>query len=178
MVSQAVKVKTPTSATSPDLQHPLSHGQVSRRQRGFTLIELLVVLAISALLIGLVPVAFTKMQEGSQYRDTVRAIVSDLRMARQRAISVGQPVIYRVDLNQRQFGIQGQTQRPVPNSLEVKAIAGQFEQLPVNGVALIAFMPQGGSTGGTIELVRASGAGVRIRIDWLLGSITQQPRTP
>jgi len=39
-------------------------------------------------------------------------------------------------------------------------------------------MPEGGSTGGTIELVRPSGAGVNIRVDWLLGQISQELRSP
>ena len=43
-----------------------------RRERGFTLIELLVVFAIMALLIGLAPVAFDRMRDSAQYRDTVR----------------------------------------------------------------------------------------------------------
>jgi general secretion pathway protein H len=179
MDNQAVKVKTPTSATNPRRQQRhWATSQSSQHQRGFTLIELLVVLAIGALLVGLVPVAFGKMQEGSQYRDTVRSMVSELRQARHQAVSLGQPVTYQVDLNQRQFGIQGKPQRPIPRSLEVKTIVGQLDPLPVNGLAQIVFMPQGGSTGGSIEVVRASGAGVRIRVDWLLGQVTQQPRMP
>lgn len=168
----------PTSATSREVQ-PIPKNISLRRlaQRGFTLIELLVVLAIGAMLVGLVPVAFNKMQEGSQYRDTVRAIVSELRQARQRAIATGQVTVYQIDLNQRQFGILGKPQRLLPESLEIKTVVGQLDVVPSSGLALIAFLPEGGSTGGTIELVRVSGAGVRIRVDWLLGQITQTPRT-
>lgn len=157
----------PTSVTSPEWQPS---------QRGFTLIELLVVLAIGAMLIGLVPMAFNKLQEGSQYRDTVRNMVNGLRQARQQAIATGRTVVYQIDLNQRQFGPQGQTQVHLPNRLEVKTIVGQLDAVPANGVALIAFLPEGGSTGGSIELARPAGGGVRIRVDWLLGQITQEPK--
>lgn len=157
----------PTSATSPERLPD---------QRGFTLIELLVVLGIGAMLIGLVPMAFNKLQEGSQYRDTVRSLVIGLRQARQQAVTTGRTVVYQIDVAQRQFGQQGQSQRSFPSRLEVKTILGQLDAAPVNGVAQIAFLPEGGSTGGSIELARPSGEGVRIRVDWLLGQITQEPR--
>lgn len=162
MAPLAAPVKTLTSTTSPE--------------RGFTLIELLVVLAIAGMLVALVPMAFNKMQDGSQYRDTVRSIVTQLRQARQQALSEGRNVAFQLDLKQRQFGIQGQPQRPIPTSIEVKTTAAELTSTPADGLAQIVFLPEGGATGGSIELVRASGAGVRIRVDWLLGQITQEPR--
>ena len=162
MAPLAAPVKTLTSTTSPE--------------RGFTLIELLMVLAIAGMLVALVPVAFNKLQEGSQYRDTVRGIVTQLRQARQQALTEGHNVLFQVDTNKRQFGIQGQAQHRLPASLEVKTTAAELAGASAGGLALIVFMPEGGSTGGSIELVRASGAGVRIRVDWLLGQITQEPR--
>lgn len=167
MALQVARVKMPTSATSPERLPG---------QGGFTLIELLVVLAIGAMLIGLVPMAFSKLQEGSQYRDTVRTLVTGLRQARQQAVTTGRIVVYQIDLNQRQFGLQGQPQQPLPSHLEIKTLVGQLDAVPVNGMALITFLPEGGSTGGSIELARPSGGGVRIRVDWLLGQITQEPR--
>jgi general secretion pathway protein H len=164
---RAAKVKTPISATLPD-----------RHRRGFTLIELLVVLAIGSLLVALVPPAFDRLRDVSQYHDTVRAIVVDLRQARQQALAYGQVMVFRVDLSDRQFGIVGRPSKALPTSLEVKTTVGSNE-LPDNTQrADISFTPEGGSSGGTIELVRRSGAGIRIRVDWLFGQITQEPRTP
>ena len=54
-----------------------------RRAAGFTLVELLVVFALLALIVGLVPIAFNRLNESAQYRDTVRAVLTDLRAARQ-----------------------------------------------------------------------------------------------
>lgn len=167
----------PTSATSPEPSLCSRFAsRLGRAQLGFTLIELLVVVAIGALLVGLVPMAYSKLQEASQYRDTIRNMVVGLRQARQQAVNTGRAVVYQVDLNQRIYGQQGRPARSLPSQLEVKTVVGQRDDQPVVGVAEIVFLPDGGTTGGTIELARPSGGGVRIRVDWLLGRISQEPR--
>ncbi len=176
MDSLAAKVKTPTFATSPEPQHSRIGGSAKRHWLGFTLIELLVVLAIGSLLVALVPPAFDRLREVSQYRDTVRAMVVDLRQARQQAMAYGRVVTFHVNLSDRQFGLEGQPLKTLPPTLEVKTTVGSKESSDSNPLAAIAFLPEGGSTGGTIELVRPSGAGVRLRVDWLFGQITQVPR--
>ncbi len=178
MERQAAKVKTPISTISPDSRPCLGCNSVGRHLRGFTLIELLVVMAIGALLVALVPPAFDRLRDVSQYRDTVRAMVVDLRQARQQAIALGQVVSFRVDLSGRKFGIDGRPFKTLPDSLEVKTTVGKNELADPSQLATIAFMPEGGSSGGTIELVRQSGAGVRIRVDWLFGQISQEPHAP
>ena len=177
MAQRAATVKTPISTTNPERPSSQRHNPNKRTQKGFTLIELLVVLAIGALLVGLVPSAFDKLRESSQYRDTVRAIVTDLRQARQQAQVYGQVVSFHVNLSDRQFGIEGQPMKPLPTSLQIKTIVGRTTLLDNASQATIAFMPDGGSSGGTIELVRSSGGGARIRVDWLFGQVTQEPRT-
>jgi len=164
MAPLVAPVKTLISRTNPE--------------RGFTLVELLVVLAIASMLIAVMPVAFNKLHEGSQYRDTVRSIVTDLRQARQQAATEGRNVSFQLDTQARQFGIQGRSQHLLPPSLEVRTTTGELADTAPQALATVIFMPGGGATGGTIELVRASGAGVRIRIDWLTGQITQEPRLP
>lgn len=148
------------------------------RSAGFTLIELLVVLAVAGLLVAIVPMAFNKLQEGSQYRSTLRTLIAAMRQAHRQAMVAQQPVVFQVDVVSRHFGIRGQPTSPIPESLEVKTITGTGAGEPVGDKAEIIFLPQGGSTGGTIELARPSGGGVRIRVDWLSGEITQHPRLP
>lgn len=134
------------------------------------------VIAIAAMLIAVVPSSFDKLREVSQYRDTVRALMVDLRQARQQAIFSGKPVVFRLDVVDRRFGVQGRPFTNLPSSLEMKATVGTSGAPEKIGQSEIIFLPEGGATGGAIELVRQSGAGVRIRIDWLFGRVTQEPR--
>ena len=147
-----------------------------RAPRGFTLIELLVVLAIMGLLVGLVPTALERMREGAQYRDTLRAIASGLRSARQQALHARSETRFVVDLDARRYGIADGTQHEAPDGLQLRAtVAGTHMQ---SQTAAIAFFADGGSTGGSIELLRPSGAGARLQVDWLSGRVSQEALLP
>ena len=148
-----------------------------RAASGFTLVELLVVFAIMGLLVGIVSGSFDKLRDGTQYRDTLRSMLSDLRDARQRASAEGREIRFRLDLAQRRYGIDGVTPRAIPESLQVRATVAGKELTP-DSVAAIRFLPQGGATGGSIDLVRAAGNGIRLRVDWLSGQVTQEPLAP
>lgn len=166
------KVKTPTFAT------PGSCARAdSRSTRGFTLVELLVVLAIGALLTALVPIAYDRLREAAQYRQTLRSIVTDMRTARSRAMSEGAEIRFVVDLAQRRYGIDGRPMQDVPASIQLKATVASIELAP-GDMAAIRFLPAGGATGGAIDVVRASGAGVRLSVDWLSGQVSQGPLVP
>lgn len=173
MEPPAVMVKTPTSATSPDLLHRRTLEPVSKFQRGFTLVELLVVLAIGALLMSLAPVAYNKYRASAQYSTTLRTVAADLRHARQNAMARGVPAVFFVDLAQRKYGITGSTSHDLPESLHIRATVGS-KQLEDLRVASIEFLPEGGATGGSIEVLRPGGGGTRLRVDWLSGQVTQE----
>ncbi|MBP6598450.1 MAG: prepilin-type N-terminal cleavage/methylation domain-containing protein [Giesbergeria sp.] len=148
-----------------------------RQERGFTLIELLVVFAIMALVIGLAPVAFDRLRDSAQYRDTVRTMLGQMRSARYRAIEEGHETRFFVDLNRRTYGIDGTPARVLPEALQLKTTVAGIE-MTGQGEAAIRFLPSGGATGGSIEVLRASGAGTRLRVDWLSGRVTQEALTP
>jgi general secretion pathway protein H len=166
------KVKTPISATPGNRA-----SRSSRQARGFTLVELLVVFAIGALLTVLVPVAFGTLRESAQYRQTLRSILTDMRTARIRAVSEGTEIRFKVDLAQRIYGIDGRPMHELPRPLELKATVASIE-MAADDVAAIRFLPTGGATGGSIDVVRPSGAGVRLSVDWLSGQVSQGPLAP
>lgn len=148
------------------------------RSRGFTLIELLVVMAIGALLVGIVPPAFDRLQAASQYRDTVRGLLTGLRHTQLKATQQGQPIAFVIDLAAMQFGREGQATQKIPSSVALTTTVGTREGQSPDALARIVFLPDGGATGGVIDVVRPTGQATRIRVDWLLGHITQEAYTP
>lgn len=149
-----------------------------RHARGFTLVELLVVFAILALLLGLAPLAFDRLREGAQYRDTVRSMANQLRSARYQAQTEGREVLFGVDLDRRTYGLGNvDGWRALPPTLHLRAVVADSERQST-GVAVIRFLSSGGATGGSIEVVRSSGAGTRLRVDWLSGRVTQEGVLP
>lgn len=148
-----------------------------RSEGGFTLVELLVVFAVMALLTGLTPIAYERMRESMQYRDTVRTIQFEMRQARREALDTGREVRFSIDLRQNVFGMREHRQHQVPASLQIRATVADVELNRLD-VASIRFLPLGGATGGSIDVVRASGQGVRLRVDWLSGQVSQEALAP
>lgn len=143
-----------------------------KRAAGFSLVELLVVFAIAALLVSVAPAAFDRLREAASYRETVTRLHSDLRSARHQARVQGRPVALTLDVRERTWWTNGQAPWPIPDSVDLRAVVAASEL--GDGLARIRFFPDGGATGGSIEIVRASGAGLRLRVDWLSGRVTQE----
>ena len=148
-----------------------------KTSRGFTLVELLVVFAIGALIIGIAPLAFGRMRESAEYRETLQTLISEMRAARLGAISQGRETRFAVNLQQRWYGIEGKSRHPIASALTLRATVGANE-LQQDGLASIRFLPGGGASGGSFDLLRASGAGVRLRVDWMTGRVEQEPLAP
>lgn len=144
-----------------------------RWNKGFTLIELLVVFAIMALFVSVVPAAFDRMREAAQYRDTLRTIQADMQQARRNALMTGKETRFSIDMQRRVYGLQGGREHEVPSFLTLRAIVAGAEISPT-GRASIRFLPRGGATGGSIDVLRPSGGGARLRVDWLSGLVSQE----
>jgi general secretion pathway protein H len=141
---------------------------------GFTLLELIVALAVAGLLLATVPSSLVRAYESSAYRATVRDLVASLKTVRLEAIRQGQPRVFSVDLNERRFGPAENRRHRFPDALELHFILAGSE-IPKEGEGQLRFYPDGSATGGSIDLLRPSGEGTRVRIDWLLGRISLHP---
>ncbi len=147
--------------------------------RGFTLIELLVVFAIMALMLAVVPVAFDRLSASAKYSATVRALASELRTAHFQAQSEGRDVLFVVRLADRSFGISGATLHAIPEGIDLRmTVAEGIKEVGSSQQAGIRFLPSGGASGGSVEVLRAPGIGIRLRVDWLSGRITQEALLP
>lgn len=123
------------------------------------------------------PLAFGRLHESAQYRDTVRAVLTDMRAARHQAQSQGHEVRFAVDLRERSFGVEGGPWHQVPKPLDLHAVMAASEVVG-DDTLTIRFLPQGGASGGSVDLIRPSGSGVRLRVDWFTGRVEQEPIEP
>lgn len=147
---------------------------------GFTLVELVVALALAGLLTGLAAPAAFRMYATMQYRDAVRGVQAAAVGARLRALTAGRPIDLMVEPEAHRYAVQ-----PAGNRYDRGQAVSFRDSLLVNvdsarqliserGVAVIRFYPDGSSSGGSVTLRRESGEGVRLRVDWLLGRVTQE----
>lgn len=158
------------------LQQPSRLKPLPHALHGFTLVELLVVFAIMALVTAVAPMAYEKMQDSLRYRETVRGMVTLLRAARQQAVLTGHDTLFELDLRERRYGQPGDRMQTIPAGLAVHATVADTE---ADDQRLdIRFLPSGAASGGSIDIVRPSGAGVRLRVDWFSGRVEQRPLIP
>lgn len=149
------------------------HAARVKRAAGFTLVELIVALAIAAIALAVVPVSMIKLHESSQYRSAVRGVLAGLKMARAEAARQGMPVAFTLDMYDKSIEVAGQRLSTLPEVLEFGLIVAERDLS--GGRGSIVFYPDGGATGGSVIIQRPNGSGVRLRVDWLLGRVSQEP---
>jgi general secretion pathway protein H len=73
---------------------------------------------------------------------------------------------------EREYKVGEAEARRISRDVKVRMIAA--EAATDSNVAKIVFLPGGGSSGGSIDLMRESGEGTRLRVDWLLGRVSHE----
>lgn len=147
------------------------------KQTGFTLLEVMVAFTIGALLVGLTVPAMMKMYDSMKYRDAVRSVVTALHSTRYAAMTQGEPVDLMVVPSARQIQVgQGKVEQ-LAGSISLTVHAAR-EMSRGEGTAVIRFYPDGSASGGSIDVEHESGRAVRVRVDWLLGKLTQEAYAP
>ena len=136
-------------------------------QRGFTLVELLVVLVIASLVLALVGTSISRSISGAEMRVAARKMAASLRYTRTRAILDKQEQVFLVDTENRKYLAPKREEVVLPEGMNV-ALTTARSELTAESVGGIRFYPDGGSTGGFVEL-EANGRVYRINVAWLTG---------
>ncbi|MFC1701263.1 GspH/FimT family pseudopilin [Pseudomonadota bacterium] len=137
------------------------------KSRGFTLVELMVVMVIIALVMGLVATSMARSISGAESRAASRKLVASLRYTRARAIIDKKEQVFRVNTEERSYQAPGRKQVNLPEGVDVTITTARSE-FTSEAVAGIRFFPDGGSTGGHVELT-VNDREYRINVAWLTG---------
>lgn len=140
--------------------------------RGFTLVELMMVMVIIAAVMGLVATSMSSSISSAEARAASRKLVASLRYTRARAILDKTEQVLLVDTENRSYQAPGRKQVNLPEGVDLTITTARSE-LTSESVAGIRFFPDGGSTGGHIELT-VNGREYRIDVAWLTGETKLQ----
>ena len=148
-----------------------THNHSHYAARGFTMIELIAAITIGAMMHALAVPASVKMYDTMQYRRAVKDAVTMLASARYKARDRGRAQDVRIKPDEREIQLNDATET-LPGNLTVAVTSAR--ELNQQGVGVIRFYPEGGSSGGGIDIERENGSGVRISVDWLIGRVFQE----
>ncbi|MCW8925797.1 MAG: GspH/FimT family pseudopilin [Xanthomonadales bacterium] len=135
--------------------------------RGFTLVEVMVVMVIIALVMGMVATSMSRSISGAEARAAARKVVASLRYTRARAVLDKSERVFLVNTEERSYQAPGRKQVQLPEGVDVTVTTARSE-ITAEDVAGIRFFPDGGSTGGHIELF-VNEREYRINVAWLTG---------
>ncbi len=144
-----------------------------RRSSGFTLVEVMVVMVIIALIMGLVATSISRSISGAESRVAARKLTVALRYTRVQAILKKTETIFIVDTQARTYKAPGRPLVKLPEGMDVLLTTARSE-LTSETAGGIRFFPDGGSTGGHVELF-VNGREYRINVAWLTGEATLAP---
>ena len=132
--------------------------------------ELMVVMVIIALVLGLVATSMSRSISGAESRVAARKLVASLRYTRTRAILGKTETVFIVDTEERTYQAPGRDPVELPEGMDVVLTTARSE-LTSEAAGGIRFFPDGGSTGGHVELI-VNGREYRVDVAWLTGEAT------
>jgi len=140
------------------------------KSAGFTLVELMVVMVIIALVMGLVATSISRSISGAESRVAARKLVASLRYTRTQAILKKAEKVFEVDTEARTYQAPDRKLVELPKGMDVLLTTARSE-LTSEAAGGIRFFPDGGSTGGHVELI-VNGREYRVNVAWLTGEAT------
>ncbi|MEZ5572079.1 MAG: prepilin-type N-terminal cleavage/methylation domain-containing protein [Halioglobus sp.] len=138
---------------------------------GFTLVELVVAITIVGMLMVASIPATVRFYDSMKYRQAVRDVITSLSTARIQAVTQGKAQDVALDPQTNVLRFDGESHR-LPADFNI--VVHSAREVNREGEGIIRFYPEGGSSGGDIDIAQPNGAGVKISVDWLVGRVTQQ----
>lgn len=129
-------------------------------------------MVIIALVMGLVATSLSRSVSGAEARAATRKLVANLRYTRTHAIVQKSEQTFVVDLEGRSYTAPGRKQVTLPKGVELTLTTARSE-MTAEKVGGIRFFPDGGSTGGHIEML-VNGREYRVNVAWLTGEATME----
>jgi general secretion pathway protein H len=141
----------------------------SARPAGFTLVELMAAMVIAAMLLAATVPASVRFYESIQYRQAVRDVINLLGSARYLAVNSGSAQDVIIDPRSGQLQLNDE-RRQLPEGINLVVRTAQEVNRDDKGV--IRFYPEGGSSGGDLDLERPGADATRVSVDWLMGGVS------
>ncbi|EED34647.1 general secretion protein H, putative [Luminiphilus syltensis NOR5-1B] len=109
-----------------------------------------------------------KFYESMQFRSSVRETITLLKSARHAAIAQGvaQDVVVEPNAKTVRFG-----KRTAQFEREVQLSVNSAAELNTDAAGVIRFYPDGGASGGGVDIRRENGVVISIAVDWLIGRV-------
>ncbi len=142
-----------------------------RSAAGFTMLELMVAITIVGLVLAVAVPASGRLYRTMQYRDAVRDVVTLFASARYQAVNTGRSQDVRINPRTRELSLNTEIRR-LPEGLNLVVRAARELNDQQSGV--IRFYPEGGTSGGGVDVEIPGSYGVRVNVDWLVGRVSQQ----
>jgi general secretion pathway protein H len=148
----------------------IRYSSVSKKsESGFTLLEVILVLLLSLLILGLVMVSFFRLLSSAKLQATVREFSTTLRQARDLARIHGEEQEWTINMDSREYGIEGRRVRKIPSNLELKIVDSINGEIR-SGQYRLVFEPNGGMEGATFQLSDKKKS-FAVELDPLLGAL-------
>jgi len=141
-----------------------------KRQVGYTLIELLAVLVLVAAIVALGAATISRKLPGQRLQQSAKELAAQLRYTRAQAIATGQPQVFMIDANSREWRAGEKRSGTLSKDIDIVATGARNEQSRP-GVAAVRFFPEGAATGGRIVL-RNGRAAWQLDVQWLTGEVS------